>query len=248
MKKILVFAHYHQLGIVRGDTYDALNEFKKYFAEIIFVSTNLRDDHHKKLSRLCKVFVRENIGFDILSYKYGIEYCMQKAEDFELHLLNSSNIIADAQKLISNFYKKINFEQADIFGITQSHEQRVHIQSYAMSFSGKTVNSDIFKNWWTAVAASNDKKEIIKKYEVGMSSYFIENGLSLKSIFYSPPFKVRGILNPSHAFAQEIYQYFSLIKLEIIKSNPASVDVTYVIREMLRNQRFIKYIQDAMSN
>ena len=47
-EKYLIFAHYHSDGFIRKDIINFLNESKKYFNKIIFVSTKVNQKELKK--------------------------------------------------------------------------------------------------------------------------------------------------------------------------------------------------------
>ena len=40
-EKFLIFAHYHSNGFIRKDIINFLNESKKHFVKIIFISTKI---------------------------------------------------------------------------------------------------------------------------------------------------------------------------------------------------------------
>ena len=73
-EKYLIFAHYHSNGLIRKDIINFLNESKKYFTKIVFVSTKVNLKELKKISKKIKVIKRKNIGYDFYSYKIGWEF------------------------------------------------------------------------------------------------------------------------------------------------------------------------------
>ena len=73
-EKYLIFAHYHSNGLVRNDIVNFINESKKYFTKIIFVSTKINIKELGKISNNIKVIKRKNTGYDFYSYKVGWEY------------------------------------------------------------------------------------------------------------------------------------------------------------------------------
>ena len=48
-EKYLIFAHYHSNGLIRKDIINFLNESKKYFTKIVFVSTKVNLKELKKI-------------------------------------------------------------------------------------------------------------------------------------------------------------------------------------------------------
>ena len=73
-KKYLIFAHYHSIGLIRKDIINFLNESKKYFSKIIFVSTKVNKKELNKISKKIKIIKRKNVGYDFYSYKTGWKY------------------------------------------------------------------------------------------------------------------------------------------------------------------------------
>ena len=78
----LIFAHYHSKGLIRKDILNFLNKSKKFFTKIIFVSTNIKKEETKRISKLftkkIKFIKRRNIGYDVYSFKVGWEYFYKK--------------------------------------------------------------------------------------------------------------------------------------------------------------------------
>ncbi len=56
--KALVIAHYHEQGLLRGDTVKAIKVFADFFDEILLVSTHLLQSEQHKVSEYCEIVLR----------------------------------------------------------------------------------------------------------------------------------------------------------------------------------------------
>ena len=126
-----------------------------------------------------------------MSYKVGIEELNLDTYD-ELIICNDS-IYGPLQPL-SQLFDKCDLMQADVWGITDSYQQSYHLQSYFIIFKQKALKSRAFTNFWSHVTVLNEKKDIIKCYEVGLSKTLRKDGLKLDALFKSEPRSFKGVV------------------------------------------------------
>lgn len=69
----------------------------------------------------------------------------------------------------------------DYWGMTSSREISFHLQSYFLVFKKSVIDNADFRKFWSEVVAENFYNDIVKKYEVGLSTTLIRNGLSHES-------------------------------------------------------------------
>lgn len=69
----LIIAHYHSKGLFRQDFLNLLRQQQKKFSKIYLISTNLKKKEIKKIPKKIYVKIRENKGYDFLSWKIGID-------------------------------------------------------------------------------------------------------------------------------------------------------------------------------
>jgi hypothetical protein len=175
-KTAYVIAHYDVNGNLAQYLENLVIYLNSLGSQIIFVSTNLHESGKRRLTPYATVIQRPNIGYDFLSYKIGIEALRGLAHLDRLTLFNSSFISINPAKLFKPFIgapKKMALR-----GITFSYDIAPHIQSYFLAFETKELlQSFAFQEWWRNITTLSDKEEVIQKYEIGLTQWFLKNNI-----------------------------------------------------------------------
>lgn len=178
MKKIAtVFAHYDKNDIIDDYVIYYLSKLSEISSEIYFVSTaTLPLRELSKIKKICKkIILRDNVGYDFMSYKIGIN---------EIDLERFDNLILCNDSVYGPLYdlEKIFLEMedslCDFWGMTENYNVSYHLQSYFLVFKKRMFLSGSFRNFWDSVDILNSKKEIILKYEIGLTRYFMNNNFT----------------------------------------------------------------------
>jgi len=255
---LIVFVHYSASG--------NLEKYVKYYVdellkieeekEFVFVSTSLLalDDKKILMDKGIKVIERENVGYDFYSYKVGIKSV--DLSKFSSVLICNDSVFGPLYD-INEIYQKLQSNENDIVGMTQSYEKQYHLQSYFLLFKQKACQSDLFNEFWNRVEILNNKDEIIQKYEIGLSQEFLRNGYSigaycnmtttcidmvlhseqkLKAIkrcikyFFRGKLKQIKALNITHYLWEYIIvkKKFPFIKRELIDKNPQKLNIAHI--------------------
>ena len=267
-KKYLIFAHYHSIGLIRKDIINFLNESKKYFSKIIFVSTKVNKKELNKISKKIKIIKRKNVGYDFYSYKTGWKYLSKvlnnNPENKKLYFVNSSILFINPKKIIKKI-DKINIKKNEFWGISRSFEMTDHIQSYFFFFSASLFKNKKIYNWWKKIKPLNIHYKIILKYELGLSKLMIRNNIKLNSIYKKNiNLKTKNIFrkigqrfkevliktpkyykkDPTNYFWKDFYNLFGIVKIKLIKDN----DKRYNLGGLYNILKKRKILNDALSN
>ena len=167
---VCLFCSYDKNSTIKKNVYYYLNELRLAGFDIIFISSSdtISDTDLKKLSDYCiKIINRENKGYDFYGWKIGLKeyphYLMHKA------LLLANDSVLGPLFDIKNIIKKLENEDADIIGMTDSLQFHPHLQSYFL-YCKKTVStSQEFINFFNKIDVLEFKMAIVRKYEVGFS-------------------------------------------------------------------------------
>ena len=267
-EKYLIFAHYHSDGLIRKDIINFLNDSKKYFTKIVFISTKVNLKELKKISKKIKVIKRKNRGYDFYSYKIGCEYISKilrlNFNNEKLFFANSSILFVNPKKILS-LIDKANIKKDEFWGISRSLEMTDHIQSYFFFFSANLFKNKNIFNWWKRIKPLNIHYKIILKYELGLSKLMIKNNIKLKSIykknlnlktnnifikivqrfnevfFKTPKYYKK---DPTNYFWKEFYKLFGIVKIRLIKDN----DKKYNLEGLYKILKRKKILNDALHN
>jgi rhamnosyltransferase len=252
--RAIVFAHYDRQDRVDPYVYFYLRELRKICRTLVFVSTAklIKKDLDELGLIGCEVILRENIGYDFMSYKLGLESLECTAYD-EIVICNDS--VYGPFFDLENIFSKMDSRFCDFWGMTSNTDISYHLQSYFVVFKKNVLNSIAFRDFWEAVKVLDSKREIIKRYEVGMTQCLLKSGLksatsadynptlSARLIYLSKRFSVSKIrqktgalfqgeniipkINATHSFWKELILQGNMpfIKVEPLRDNPMEVDI-----------------------
>lgn len=175
MSRACVFAHFDKDDKVDEYVYYYLNELVSIVNKLIFVTVSaISEEDSEKLKDLgIEVIQRENIGYDFYSYKIGIERLDLNQYD-EVIICNDS--VFGPLYSLKSIFDQMEKKQCDFWGITDSIQLAYHIQSYFLVFNKSIIVSTIFSQFWDEIAILDDKSEIIRRYEVGLSQLLVSHG------------------------------------------------------------------------
>ncbi len=197
MYRVVVFAHYDTQECIRDYVVYYLKELKKICSKIIFVSdSNIKEEEKQKIADICEYIEAEkHYEYDFGSYKRGFLY------------LKNNDLLKDIDELIfandscyapvypfNEMFEKMEKEKCDFWGITKNDfdidgNKNEHLQSYFMTFKKDIFNSDLFFEFMNNVKHEEDKFDVVRKYEQGLSNLLTEKGFTYK--YYSSDYKVK---------------------------------------------------------
>ncbi len=181
MKRACVFAHF--------DLHNTVDDYVLYYLKclckavdtLVFVTVSRLSqvDLAVLVDMGVEVIQRENIGYDFFSYQAGMKSLVLTDYD-ELLLCNDSvyGPFFDLEKL----FAAMNSSEFDFWGITENYEYSRHIQSYFMNFGSSVFQSEEFQRFWQDLQPLDDKREIIRRYEVGLSQSLIGKGFKARAL------------------------------------------------------------------
>ncbi|MBA1419382.1 MAG: hypothetical protein FAF03_00545 [Epsilonproteobacteria bacterium] len=178
MNRALVFAHYDKDNLVAPYVLVYLQALQSVASTIIFVSTSkLSDETKETLHPYCnKVVLRDNEGYDFMSYKLGLSYIDSSQYD-EVILCNDS--VYGPFYPLGDLFSTMQTKHMDMWGMTDNYELSYHLQSYFLVFRQILLQSDAFKTFWDTVHILSNKEQVIEAYEIGLSKHLVKHGFQL---------------------------------------------------------------------
>lgn len=183
MRTTVIFAHYDKNNSIQNYVIRYLAELKRYFSQIVFVSdSDVRVEELKKIENLVDITIVGRHGeYDFGSYKKGYLYLLDNnlLEGIEELAFVNDSCYAPIEDFSCVFEKMNNKKDIDFWGLTVGYtptRQRHHIQSYFMIFKSQVFQSDAFKNFMLSIKKELNKREIVTKYEMELTSYLASNG------------------------------------------------------------------------
>ena len=244
-KRAAVFVHYDRDDIVDPYVYVYLDALRRVCGKIIFVSASkLSASEIERLSHTAsEVILRENVGYDFMSYKEGLAHFDLTQYD-EVVICNDS-LYGPFFPLEEMFTAMSAQKACDFWGITANSDMGYHLQSYFLVFKKTLVQSDIFQSFWEQVTVLPDKEQIIETYEVGLTQTFLKNGYSAQAyVSFDPtPLQKASVLLKKITPAKVAAKIKSLLRKEYHIKRVGKINLTlFFWRELLLQSRmpFIK--------
>jgi lipopolysaccharide biosynthesis protein len=186
-KRIALFAHFDLHDIIDEYVLYYLKNLREYADSIVFISTsNLPSLEKSKVNIFCeKIIVRDNVGYDFLSWKIGLGQIPDLSYYDELILCNDS-VYGPIFPLKEVFDTQLE-SKADFWGITDCSAVKYHIQSYFIAFKRNVFLSETFRKFITNITIEKNKDDVINKYEIELTQELLKNGYSAKA--YIPEIK-----------------------------------------------------------
>jgi lipopolysaccharide biosynthesis protein len=181
----MAYAHYDADGQIRGYVLHALRAMRAACPDIRFVTTSrLQPGEAEKLRPLVReVHEIDNVGYDFFMWKRALTGIDLDEVD-ELVLMNSS--VYGPFRDIGTVFAEMGTVPCDLWGITENLELDRHLQSYFLVFRRTVLASDAFHAFWESVLPYRDKRQVIRSYELGLTSWFTDAGFRLSAMIPWP--------------------------------------------------------------
>lgn len=219
---------------------------KNVCSTVIVVTTSVVDV--SLIPERVVVIQRPNVGYDFYSYRVGLDRLSLTNNHDRVFLVNSSFLVLDPEKFVNTLSKMILKSLTfDITSLTESYQLTHHFQSYLLLLTSKVFNSSWFAEWKGSIAPKNSKMESIIAYELGFSQKILSLEIPVTATFSpsaaekesaenrwfdwqntSNTVTIDKNYNPVHFSAEAIANHHGIIKTELIRNNPHSLDMAWV--------------------
>jgi rhamnosyltransferase len=249
MKRAAIFAHFNLNNQIANYVFHYIKSLLSVVDKVIFVSTSdLPADAIQKLKSMnCDVIIRENIGYDFMSWKVGLQTL--SLNDYDEIIICNDSVFGPLYGF-DKLFKKMENLPVDFWGITNSYEINEHIQSYFIVFRKQAMQSQNFDFFWKTIKHEKSKYDIVKNYEITLTDTLRKEGLvhtvlatykrwwALEAILKNAAFRLKNksglkILcskllhfsaNPTHDCWQRVLNQGSpFIKVDLLRTNPSKV-------------------------
>jgi lipopolysaccharide biosynthesis protein len=241
MKSICLFTSYFTGEKIPYYVKIYLEELANYFSEVVLLTNKklLDRDAQNYLDKHCiRLKLYENEGMDFgMWYKAFSEFPVENYD--RIGLINDSCVLFESLK---PFFIKANNSDADAYSMVFTGKFSPHLQSYFILLNKRAIL--LAKEYFRQTGILKNYKDIIFDYEIGMSNYFIKNGLKLDGFFNYSSNKTE---NPSYILVKElIYNHSPLIKKKLLNRKFTWGDYLTWMRNNIDidHRRYVKYIRE----
>jgi hypothetical protein len=248
-KRVAMYSHYSEHEEV--ESYNLLSvEYIEHYFDYIIILTNcpnkwkLRSPDYNKCHLLAY-----NLKSDFRNY--GL-FIMQTAKTLmhaaRLVFMNDSFIIVDVNAFGSCIKRLFEPNPAngshDFVGLTSSHENAFHVQSYFMCFNASAV--PVILSYFETHGLPANHQAAISQYELGITSYLIENGCSSHAVVSNND--MRFPLNTTCCKWAAVLEAVGIIKRQhFLKKYPyaamTDADVALVAEKYSYNKHFMHFLK-----
>jgi len=270
-RRCLIYAHWDVNGLVDPYVIHALREYRRAVDRLVFVSTNYQVRNPDLNTVADNVIVRDNVGFDFLSWRAGLE--LVGFDAFDQVIFANSSIYGP----VWPFERVLNSSTArnsGVWGMTISRQHSQHLQSYFMTMSREFLLSDSGAKLWADIEPLRNKVEVIDAYELQWMGKLVAAGVPVNSVFDAKlfpdvpiseqlanivrwPVKFerlrryrhavrRGPSNPTHLqWKQMLENGVPFVKVDLFSSNPYGIRLSRIYKWL---ENHTKYPIDLIRN
>ncbi len=150
------------------------------------------------------VLVKKNEGFDFACWALALSSEPDLWQAGLLLLANDS--VYGPFKSFHGIVRDVLEADADFIGLTESFEIDQHYQSYFIAMKGEALTNAAMRRFWADIKCFENKTEVIRAYEIGLTQCALAAGLRTKALFPCPKHHARSRKN------QLLYDWRGLIE------------------------------------
>jgi glycosyltransferase involved in cell wall biosynthesis len=168
------------------------------------------------------VLVRENAGWDFAAWAHAIRLYPEVYGARTLYLVNDSVLATSDEARFATMLARVRASDADLVGLTESHEYRWHLQTYFLALKPRFLSAFRLHEFFGDVRLLDDKDAVIRAYELRFAGIAEESGHRVETLFPSSV-----ALNPTlHGWRGLLAAGFPFMKLLPLRGVFDHVDLT----------------------
>ena len=152
---------------------------------IVVTTSQLTGEARTWLRANAELVERENYGYDFYSYRAGLLAAGDLSEFEEVVICNDTFV--GPLRPYAEIFADMAAIPVDFWGMTQSRRIQPHVQSFFVVFRHWVVTSRAFEAFWQEMEPVSDRRQVIHRYEVGLSQRLLAAGFTMGSYFSETP-------------------------------------------------------------
>jgi len=159
---------------------------KAGIATLLIVVADREVDISQDLADLTAgVMVRANAGYDFAAWAHAIHLHPEIYGAATLYLANDSLIGPVDQPRFEAMLDRIRASDADLIGLTESHEYRWHVQTFFVALKPRLLSAWWLHTFFESVRILADKDAVIRAYEVRFAGDVERSGHKVEILYPS---------------------------------------------------------------
>jgi rhamnosyltransferase len=189
MRTLAVFAHFDPEGLVAPHVERYLAALAGGVDRLVVVSTaDPAPPARARLERHGELLVRDNVGYDFVSWKTGLDH-VGDWDGYDRVLICNDSVVGPLRPM-SEILGERAPRDVDFWGMTVSRELEPHVQSWFMVFERPVIESGLLHGFWRAMQPVSDRYRVIRRYEIGLSRLLRTGGLQMGSYLRPTPWQL----------------------------------------------------------
>ena len=224
-RPLIVMAHFDQSNRLRPDLLNLLESYAQ-FGDVVLVSASPGLRWHwktmQKLKQCCRaILIRRNEGYDFGSWMTALHWLEKDLNNINQLILTNDSFWGPITPL-DDLFQRLKTSDAAVIGLTDDQMYTPHLQSAFLAFQKSVIQSTVFKNFWNQIECWPRKRDLIKKYEVGLPVLLQKSGFKTESLYTQ---HANG--NILHTAWRELIETknFPFLKVSLLRDNPMHQEI-----------------------
>ncbi|MGG5890655.1 rhamnan synthesis F family protein [Falsiroseomonas sp. HC035] len=183
--RVVLFCHWDGRGRVQEHTRRYAQALRAEGLSLVLASNAERlapEDAAWAASVFGVVILRRNIGYDFGAWRDALTACgLPRPETTQIILANDS--VYGPFRPIGQLLRRIEASMAPVCGLTDSWQQRYHLQSYFVAFRPEAFRSAAWSAFWSRVLPSRSKHHVVTAYEIGLTQAMLRAGIACEALW-----------------------------------------------------------------
>lgn len=184
-EKVALFTHFDRRGRLADHVVAYVHALHQNGFSVAFVTNSgcLRPDSLTALQPFCRaVVVRRNVGYDFGAIREMLDLLgLPQPETQQLLIANDS--VYGPLASLADMLARVDFDEADLWGATDSWQRRYHLQSYFLLAGRQALTSPAWQEFWRNVRQVSSKQWVIAHYEIGLTQKLLQAGLRCRPLW-----------------------------------------------------------------
>ena len=182
MRRLAVMAHFDPRGEVAPHVRRQIRALGQAVDRLVVVSTaELTPQAESWLGAHSELVRRANYGYDFFSYRTGLLEA-EELHDYD-HVVICNDSFVGPLVPYAEVLSTMDDQRVDFWGLTKTDRVAPHVQSFFVCFRQWVVRSRAFTTFWLRMSSLSDRSQVIRRYEVGLSTTLTGAGFAAGSYF-----------------------------------------------------------------
>jgi len=221
--EVVLFVTHSRSGKVKPHVLPYIRALKAAGLSVLLIASVDRpfDPSAELLDLVDGMLVRRNGGYDFAAWAHALKLDPRLYGASALYLANDSVLPAADPERIAAMIDQIRVCDADLVGLTESHEWRWHVQSYFLAVKSRLLSSRAFHGFMDDVRLLTRKDHVIRAYEVRLAELAEESGHKVDILYPSAT-----AINPTlFGWRALVEAGMPLVKLLLLRGEFKTVDI-----------------------